>query len=77
MKKRLYRSDNRVIAGVCSGVAEYFNVDPVIVRVIWAILIFVHGIGVIAYILGWLIIPPKSRTKTIVRKTFSRKRRKR
>lgn len=58
--KRLYRSNkNRVIAGVCGGLGEYFNIDPVIIRLVWALLIFCGGIGLIAYLLAWLIIPLK------------------
>ena len=58
--KRLYRSNkNRVIAGVCGGIGEYFNIDPVILRIIWAVLIFGMGFGILAYLLAWLIIPLK------------------
>ncbi|MDZ7363023.1 MAG: PspC domain-containing protein [candidate division KSB1 bacterium] len=57
-QRRLYRSlVNRYIAGVCGGVAEYFNVDPVVVRIIWFFSIFVHGIGIFAYIAAWIIVP--------------------
>jgi phage shock protein PspC (stress-responsive transcriptional regulator) len=57
-QRRLYRSmSNRYIAGVCGGMAEYFNVDPVLVRVIWFFSIFVHGIGVFTYIAAWIIVP--------------------
>ncbi len=56
--KRLRRSrSNRVIAGICGGIGDYFNIDPVIVRVIWLILVFGAGTGIIAYLLCWLIIP--------------------
>ncbi len=58
--KRLYRSKtDKVIAGVCGGVGEYFGIDPVIVRIIWAALIFGYGFGFFAYLLAWLIIPLK------------------
>ena len=58
--KRLYRNtQNEMIAGVCSGLAEYFgNIDPTIVRLIWA-LIGLSGAGVIAYIVAALVIPEK------------------
>lgn len=57
-KRRLYRSViNRRIAGVCGGVAEYFNIDPIIVRLVWFVSIFAHGIGLFAYIAAWVIIP--------------------
>lgn len=56
--KRLYKSrKNRVIAGVCGGIAEYFNVDPVLIRVIAVLLFFTGGAALIAYIVGMLIIP--------------------
>lgn len=56
--KRLYKSrKNRIIAGVCGGIAEYFNVDPVLVRVIAVLLFFAGGAALIAYIVGMIIIP--------------------
>ena len=55
--KKLYKSKNKWIAGVCGGVAEYFNVDPLIVRVIWLVLALGYGIGVLAYIVAWILIP--------------------
>ena len=59
MQKQLYRSkSNRMLAGVCAGVAEYFNIDPTVVRVIWA-LIALGGAGIIAYLIAALIIPEK------------------
>ncbi|MDP2917754.1 MAG: PspC domain-containing protein [Dehalococcoidia bacterium] len=58
MQKRLYRSrTNRVIWGVCGGIAEYFNIDPVIVRIIAVLLILANGIGIIAYIVMAIIVP--------------------
>ena len=58
--KKLYRSkSNRVFAGVCAGVAEYFNIDPTVVRVAWAIASLFAFVGVIAYIACALIIPEK------------------
>jgi len=57
-KKRLYRSKkDHMIGGVCGGIAEYFNIDPVIVRVIAVVSIFANGIGLIAYLIAWIIIP--------------------
>jgi len=56
--KRLYRSKtDRVIGGVCGGMGRYFEVDPVILRVIWALLVLCSGFGILAYILAWIIIP--------------------
>lgn len=60
--KKLYRSrENRKLAGVCAGIAEFFNVDPTLVRVIWLIMTLVSGVvpGVVAYIICIGIIPSK------------------
>lgn len=56
--RRLYRSrSDRIIAGVCSGIGRYVRVDPVAVRFIWVVGILLGGVGVLAYLLAWLIIP--------------------
>lgn len=56
--KRLYRSrTDRNIAGVCGGVADYFAIDPTIVRIIWVILTIAGGPGLILYIILALIVP--------------------
>ncbi|WP_042751528.1 PspC domain-containing protein [Streptococcus mitis] len=48
------------IAGVCAGVAHYFDMDPTIVRVIWGVLAFGYGAGIVAYIILWIIAPVAS-----------------
>lgn len=56
--KRLYRSrKDRMIAGVCGGIAEYFKVDPVWIRLAAVLLVFADGAGLIVYILAWVLIP--------------------
>ena len=58
MRKRLYRSRRDVmIEGVCGGIAEYFDVDPTIVRLIAVVLILGWGSGLLAYLIAVLIIP--------------------
>lgn len=60
MKKQLYKNPaKKKIAGVCQGVAEYFNIDPTTVRIIWFIVSWFYGIGVGIYILLWIILPDK------------------
>lgn len=60
--KRLYRSEsNRMLCGVCAGIAEYFNIDPTLIRLAWALFCVLGGSGVLAYILAAIIIPPESR----------------
>lgn len=49
-------SNNKVIAGVCGGVAEYFNIDAKIVRIAWVIAVIFAGVGVLAYLLLWIIM---------------------
>ena len=59
--KRLYRSQQRMIGGVCSGLAEYFEVDPTLARVIAVVLLFVPVFpALLCYLLAWIIIPQKS-----------------
>lgn len=56
--KRLYRNPNdKMLGGVCSGLANYFDIDPVIVRLIMVVLFLGAGIGLLAYIIAWIVIP--------------------
>ena len=58
MEKRLYKSNqNKMIDGVCGGIAEYFGVDPTVVRLLWALFSLMGGSGILAYIIAALIIP--------------------
>ncbi len=60
MYKKLYRSvTDKMLGGVCGGLAEYFAVDPVIVRLIFVLAVVFGGSGIIAYIILWIIIPQK------------------
>lgn len=57
-RKRLYKShNNKMVCGVCAGIADYFNIDPSIVRVLWAVLALAAGTGVLAYIACAIILP--------------------
>ena len=61
MKKQLMRSGrDKKIAGVCAGVANYLDMDPTIGRVIWGVLAFGYGAGIVAYIILWIIAPVAS-----------------
>lgn len=60
MKKRLFRSrDDKMISGVCGGIAEYFDVDPSLVRIATALLCVYAGSGLIIYIIASIVIPEK------------------
>lgn len=58
MSRRYYRSSSdKVIAGVCGGLADYFNIDPLLVRIVMLILFFGYGFGLIPYLIIWLLAP--------------------
>jgi len=58
MEKRLTRStNNQMIAGVAAGIANYFNVDPTIVRLIFVVTALAGGPGILAYLIMWLLMP--------------------
>ncbi|MEM0360064.1 MAG: PspC domain-containing protein [Candidatus Diapherotrites archaeon] len=62
--KRLYRSGKeRVLGGVCGGFAEYFKIDPIIVRLLWVLLALAGGTGILLYIIAWILIPRNPRDK--------------
>ncbi len=70
---RLYRDDNdKLLGGVCSGVANYLRVDPTIVRLVFALIAFGAGTGVFLYILLWIILPSKPLVNTISTKRLYR-----
>jgi len=67
VEKRLQRSrTEKMIGGVCGGLADYFSVDPTVVRVLWVLLTLLGGAGILLYVILWVIMPlqlpaPRSR----------------
>lgn len=60
MEKKLYRSNNdRMVGGVCGGIAEYFNIDSSLVRLLWVLFSLMVGSGLLAYIICLIVIPSK------------------
>ena len=60
MQKKLYRNtDSKIIAGVCSGIAEYDGVDPTVVRILWILFCAIGGSGILAYIIAAIIMPER------------------
>ena len=58
--KRWYRSKkDRMIAGVCGGLADYLGVDPTFVRMLWILITLLYGFGLLLYLIAWLIVPEK------------------
>lgn len=59
-KRRLYKdTENQKIGGVCAGVAQYFDLDPTIVRLVWALFSIFYGVGILIYIAAWIALPDK------------------
>lgn len=61
MKKRLYKiEEGKKIDGVCGGIAEYFDVDPTLIRLLWVLFSLCVGCGILAYLIAAIIMPRKS-----------------
>lgn len=56
MAKRLYKSSDRKVCGVCGGIADYFDIDPTIVRLIWVVFTLAGGSGILAYIIAAIVM---------------------
>jgi len=64
---RLYKSNkDKVFEGVCGGLGEYFNIDPVVIRLIWVVLVIFGGTGIMAYLIAMLIIPKNPDAEPVV-----------
>lgn len=58
MKKKLYKSKSgKKLCGVCAGIAEYFDLDPTIIRLAWVVFTLLGGSGIIAYIIAAIVMP--------------------
>ncbi len=57
--------EDRMLAGVCSGLGRFFGIDPTLVRIGWVLLILLGGSGVLAYLLAWAIIPDEAGQRSI------------
>lgn len=71
MEKRLYRSrSDRMIWGVCGGLAKYFDIDPTIIRIIAVLLIFADGLGILAYIILAIVVPLEDSKTAVPKETI-------
>ncbi len=60
VKKKLYKdTENEKLGGVCAGLADYFAIDPTLVRLVWVVFSLFYGIGVLIYIAAWIVFPDK------------------
>ena len=55
--KKLSRSNNKMIGGVCAGIADYLGLDPTIVRIVWVLMLFFAGFGILLYLILLIIMP--------------------
>lgn len=74
--RRLTKSNNRIIAGVCGGVADFLGWEPTVVRAVWALCTLLGGFGLILYIILWLIMPkaPKKRYQDRMQERLNERR---
>lgn len=59
MNKKLYKAEEKKVCGVCGGLAEYFDVDPTLIRLIWVFLVLFAGCGILAYFVCAVVMPDK------------------
>ncbi|MAT40481.1 MAG: hypothetical protein CL946_12865 [Ectothiorhodospiraceae bacterium] len=65
MPRRLYRSRKEtMIGGVAGGLGEYFQIDPVLVRLLFVLAVFLEGVGILAYVIMWIVVPKEPETAT-------------
>ncbi len=64
--KRLVRiKEGRMLGGVCGGIARYFDVDPVIIRLLWVAFALSFGAGVLVYLVAWILIPEEGEEESV------------
>ena len=69
--KRLYRlREGRVVAGVCAGLAAYFGIDPTLVRLAFAVVTVFGGIGILVYLVAWIVIPEEDGDGSSIAENF-------
>jgi phage shock protein C len=73
-KKLERKISGRWIAGVCAGLADYFGIDVTLVRVIFAVLTLFSGVGAIAYVLAWALVPEQGEPVSIAEKAINKNR---
>jgi phage shock protein C len=71
-KKLVRKVNGRMLAGVCAGLADYLGVDVTLIRVIFAVLTLFSGLGAIAYVLAWALVPEEGEPVSIAEKVFNK-----
>ena len=73
--KRLYRKpEGRIVAGVCTGLADYLGIDVTIIRLVFAALTVFGGTGVLLYLIAWLVVPEEDKKSSIAEEFVSKNR---
>ena len=73
--KRLYRlRDGRIVSGVCVGLGAYFGVDPTLVRLAFALLTALGGLGILLYLCAWVVIPEEGEGASIAENLVNKRR---
>ena len=73
--KKLYRAeDDRKVAGVCGGIAQYFDIDSTIIRLAFLFMILAWGTGVLAYLVAALVVPNESQVEMVIKKDSKKKK---
>lgn len=74
-KKRLYRRrEGRIVAGVCTGLADYFHVDVTLVRLLFAVVTIAWGLGALVYVIAWAIVPEEGEGASIAEEFVNKRR---
>ena len=64
--KRLVRiKEGRMLGGVCGGIAKYLDIDPVIIRILWVAFTLVVGVGLLVYVVAWILIPEEGEEENV------------
>ncbi len=71
-KKLVRKVNGRLLAGVCAGLADYLGLDATLIRVIFAVLTLFSGLGAIAYVLAWALVPEEGEPVSIAEKLFNK-----
>ncbi len=73
--KKLYRAeDDRKVAGVCGGIAQYFDIDSTIIRLAFLFMVLAWGSGILAYLVAALVVPNESQVEMVIKKDSKKKK---
>ncbi len=65
MKRLIRVKEGRMLGGVCGGIAKYLDVDPVIIRILWVAFTLFFGVGLVVYVVAWILIPEEGEEESV------------